>query len=589
MGKIDTPIVNNTDVLVIGGGLAGAFAAIKAREAGAIKVTLVDKAKAGKSGPSAFAAGVMSVFVPDEDDFDAWFTEVVKGGEYLNDQEFLEIMMSDTFERVKEMERWGIHFEKMPDGKFERRYMRGGVEGSPIKAIMFHGPQLMEEMRRKIKESGVQIIDRVMVTDLLTTDRMVVGAIGFDTRKGDFTVFKAKAIIVTAGGNGYKSNFSSHKMASGDGVAMAYRAGARLMSFDLYNHNATAAPFETLGMNMFVALGGAFINAKGERFLREYDPKLEDHTLLHVFCQAMALEVMAGRGPIHMDMTNFKPDDVAKLKVVVPLVCKNLEAMGIIIGDRIVKKIEWVVALLGTVGGGGGVDIDKDCASNVRGLYVAGDSADRKAKGAGGPGGVAGLSFAAVSGCRAGNAAAKYAKGIGETKLDQIQVKELKESSLAPLGRKEGVEPEHVVLALQEAIFPKEVSIILSEERLYKALKQVEEIALTQVPLIQAYDPHYLRTAHEARNMVLCTQMWLKSAINRKESRGLILREDYPETDNINWLKWITLEKGKKEMEIKTEDIPIQRYRLKPKKEKFLHPMWEIAKRRGINGYQKNR
>jgi len=573
---------NVCDVLVIGGGLAGALAAIKAREAGADKVILVDKAKSGRSGCSAFAAGVMAVFFSEEDDFDLWFATTVERGCYLNDQEFLKIILDQAFARVKEMEQWGVTFEKTPDGNFERRLMRGGVKAEPIKAIMFHGPQMMEAMRKRVIVSGAKVTDRIMITDLLARDGRVIGAVGFDAINGDFKVFKARSVVLASGGNGYKTLFAGHRMITGDGTAMAYRAGARFKGLDIHAYHCSATDFDTLGMNMFVTLGGFFINAKGERFLHEYDPVLGDHTLIHTYTQAMALEVMAGRGPIYMDMTSFKPEDIAKMRVVIPLVCRILEERGVLVEDRITKKIEWCAFFMGTAGGGGGIDIDKNCACNLGGLYAAGDAANRKSRGAGGRGVDTALPFAAVSGAIAGTSAAKYAKDIEEASVDEAQVQELRAVTLAPLNRKRGVEPDHVVLALQEIVSPKEVSIIIEESRLRKALEQIEDIASTQLPFVIAYDPHYLRMAHEAQNMVLCAQMWLKSILQRKESRGALLREDYPETDNVNWLKWVTIQKGKEGMETATENVPIEQYPLKPKREKFLHPMWQVAERRGI-------
>ncbi len=582
MSLTDDPIIE-TDLLIIGGGLAGAFAAIKAREAGISKVILIDKAKSGKSGCSAFAAGVMQVFVPEEDNFDFWFSEIVERGCYLQDQEFLQVILNEALTRVKEMEQYGVTFEKTQDGKFERRNMRGGVEAKPIKAIMFHGPQLMEAMRKKVIRSGINVIDRIMITDLLTRDNRVVGAVGFDAINGDFKIFKSRCVILTCGGNGYKKQFAGHRMVSGDGTAMAYRAGAKLKCLDITAFHSSARNFDMLGMNMIVTLGGAFINAKGERFLHEYDPVLGDHTLMETYTQAMALEVTAGRGPIYMDMTSFTPDDVSKMRVVIPLACKILEGMGVLVGNKIIKRVEWIAFLMGSIGGGGGVDIDRNCACTIDGLYAAGDTANRRGRGASHSGAAdAALPFAAVSGAIAGKSAAEYIKGAGDTKLDESQIQELKAAAMAPLNRKRGVEPDQVVLSLQEAILPKEISIILDGMRLQKALKEVNEIALTQVPLLVAYDPHYLRMAQEAQNMVLCAQMWLRSIIERKESRGAILREDYPETDNINWLKWITLQMGKDGMEIGTEDVPIERYPLQPTREKFLHPMWQVAERRDI-------
>lgn len=322
---------------------------------------------------------------------------------------------------------------------------------------------------------------------------------------------------------------------------MSYRAGAEIMGCDFCSHHSAGASFDTLGMNMFTALGGKFVNVEGEQFLSHYDPVYVNNTLMHRSSQAMALEVMAGRGPISLDMTRFSPEDIAKLRVVLPLITKNLEAMGIMVGDRIVEKMEWVSANFGTIGIGGGVRINTRCETTLSGLYAAGDAAITATAGV--EGYAAALTFAAVSGARAGRFAAEQAKGIGKVRVDERKAEEIKGFALNSLMRKDGIEPDQVVLALQEAITSREVFIIMHGERLKKALEEVERIRDNQLPLLHAYDPHYLRMAHEAQNMVLCAEMWLRSVLERKESRGSILREDYPEVDNINWLKWITLKK----------------------------------------------
>ncbi|MFQ5875122.1 MAG: FAD-dependent oxidoreductase [Dehalococcoidia bacterium] len=572
--------VYSTDVLVIGGGLAGAFAAIKAREKGA-QVLVVDKAKAGKSGCSAFAAGVLNMCFPYQDDLDAWREDALEQGCFLNDQEWLEVMLKETFECIQEMDAWGVAFEKTPEGQYERRHMRGSVPGRPVKAVMFHGPQMMEAMAEKAVQSGVKVVNRAMVVDLLVDEGQTLGAVGFDVWTGKFLIFLAKATVVAAGGTAYKGLFANHKMQSGDSSAMLYRAGAVMSGMDICSHHASAAPFDILGMNMFVSLGGRFVNARGERFLPHYDPVLHDHTLARTYAQAMALEVMAGRGPIYMDLTHFRPEDVAKLRRVLPLIMKNLGAAGVVKGDRIVKKMEYVASCQGTIGGGGGVRIDLQCKTNLPGLYAVGDAAHRRAGGTGSMG-MGALAFAAVSGARAGQSAGAHSRETELPQVNEARIAQAKDDTLAPLARKEGVEPDQVVLALQETIIKKEVFVITNQEALKRALAEVNYLAEYEVPQLMAYDGHYLRMAHEAKNMALTAQLWLRSALQRKESRGGMLRQDFPNTDNVNGLHWVLIKQKDGQPAIEVEDIPFDKYRFKPKKEVFLAPMWQKANERGI-------
>ncbi|MFC1903049.1 FAD-binding protein [Chloroflexota bacterium] len=568
-----------TDLLVIGGGLAGTFAAIKAKEASTGRVTLVSKGKLGKDGISTFAAGVWPMsFFPEEDDRDAWisrhvFTDTFGGGLY--DEEWLNINLDESYDRMLDMEKWGVEWEKTPDGKFER------IEAKwKLLKCMFHGPQMMEAMTKRVMSSSIEVVSHTMVTDLLNENgksgERVIGAVGFDVRAGEFKVFKSRATILAAGACGFKGRFGGHKFQTGEAYAMAYRAGALLGGFELGEIlHQTCTDFDTQGMNMFIGLGGKFVNARGERFLLEYEPELEDHATMGRISESSAMEVRGGRGPIYLDMTHFTPEDVKKLKVVLPLPCKMLERAGVIVGDKIVKKMEWAAAFYGTIAAGGGVAVNTKCESSLQGLYSCGDAMARTQS-------FRALSCAAVSGARAGKFAAEYAKESEEPTIDEEQVEGLKKLTFAPLERGNGIDPDHIIIGLQETLIPYEVTVISRGDRLEKAIEAMERIRDEEVPLLYASDPHYLRLANEAKSMVLVAEMYLRSRLLRKESRDSCLREDYPYTDNINWLKWTRLKQENGMMKLWMEDIPIERYKVQPKRERYLYPVFKVARKRGI-------
>lgn len=567
--------VMEADVLVIGGGLAGCFAAIKAKENGA-NVLLVDKGNVGKSSISTFAAGVLCAFIPGKDDFDLWMNDICVLCDYLNDQEWLKIVLEEIFDRVKELIAWGVEFERTPDGDFKRTIARGGGPGRALKNILFHGPQMMEAVARQVRKSGVKVVNRVMITDLLTYDGKVTGAVGFHTRTGEFMIFKAKATVLAAGGHYSAATFMATKMQKGSSHVMAYRAGAELMNFDFTIRNQSALPFDTLGMNEFQGLGAKFVNGKGEEFMKKYDPVLVNKSTKVMLAAAEAWEVKNGRGPIYLDMTHFTPEKVEEIKRVVPLGSKILERAGVIVGNKIVKKVEWGPGGPGTLANGGGVKINTRCESNLPGLYAAGDAAAKMAAGAHNMG-AGGLTWAMVSGARAGVFAAEYAKKAEEPQVNIDQVKEFKELIYAPLRRENGIDPAHVLIEVQEIVMPYDVYIIRSEDRMKKALEEIERIKKEELPYLRARDPHELRLAHEVRCLTLVHEMHLRAGMIRKESR-VCPREDYPYIDNENWLKWIILWNEDGEMKFRTEDIPIDRYPIKPKRKKYLHPIFSEGK-----------
>jgi succinate dehydrogenase / fumarate reductase flavoprotein subunit len=568
--------VRKSDVLVVGGGLAGSFAAIKAREAGAETVTLISKGLLGKDSISTFAAGVWIAFMPEDDKEELMKTFTLDDvhGAGLYDEEWLGVFLHDNYERLMELDRWGVEWEKTPDGNFERKACRWN-----LKQCMFHGPQLMEAVTRKVTERGVDVVGHTMVTDLLTKggkeEAPVIGAVGFDVRAGTLKVFKAKSVVVASGGCGYKARFACHKMDTGDGVAMAYRAGAVLGRFDEGKLHTTCTDFDTHGLNMFVGLGGRFVNARGEQFMLEYDPVLGNRAGMTTLSEAAAMEVRGGRGPIYLDMTHFTGKDVRKLRTVLPIPTKIMERAGVMVGNRIVQKMEWAPAYYGTIGMSGGIMANTKCETSLPGLFASGDAMARAKP-------TAALPMAAVSGARSGTFAAEFAKEIGWNEIDEGQFTRLRDFVFAPQEKPNGIEPDHIIIGLHEALLPYGVTVIARGDRLMKALSEIERIRDEELPFLYASDPHDLRLANETRNMVLCAEIYLRSRLTRKESRDSSVREDYPYTDNIDWLKTILAKQRDGKMAIWTEDLPVDRYRVKPKRERYLYPVLEVATKRGI-------
>jgi succinate dehydrogenase/fumarate reductase flavoprotein subunit len=264
------------DVLVIGGGIAGAFAAIRAREGGA-DVVLVDKAFFGRGGCSALASGVYQAYLPG-DDLETW----VKGSstEPFVNRRLAEKSVVKTYECLMEMDRWGVKWIK-EGGEIVREFSGGG--GLPFKsnAMMAEGgPQMMMALRNATLRSGVNVVSRVMVTDLLTTDGSqptqagVVGAVGLDTRRAEPWVFKAKATIVCTGPFGFPYTpmgigFQQMPMdASADGIAMMLRAGAVLGKMEIGRGNLGPVQFRNApALEMLGGLGCRFVNDEGEDIL----------------------------------------------------------------------------------------------------------------------------------------------------------------------------------------------------------------------------------------------------------------------------------------------------------------------------------
>lgn len=564
-------IHKDIDVLVIGGGIAGTMAAIKAREAGAKNVVEVDKSRVGKSGNSCFAAGVIHVYFPGLEDFNDRLRRTCRCLGYIAQQDLQQDYLENIIPLVDEMDSWGVKFVRTADGKLERRPGRGFY---PI--ISFYGFQLMDQMAKTVLKKGTKHINRMMITGLLTRDGAVTGAVGFDARTGEFHIFRSKATVLATGSTFYKGLCPGQDDISGDGYWMAYHAGAQLSGAENSGDQVTNFFPRTYdigpGMNKWVGEGGLLVNRKGEVFMEKWNPKLKTQSSLRLMCAGFCFEARLGNTPIYMDFKNLTPENVARLRASLPLSTKAFERVGVIQGDKFVKPVEW--SPMGPAARPG-CTVNRDMATSLAGLYCCGEALAPQAA-------TQGLGPAITSAARAGKSAALFAKGSSATQEPNAgQVQELRESTFRPMHRKDGIEPDQVLLALQEVIMPYDVLLLREESRMQKALEAVQDIRDNQVPLLYAYDPHYLRMANEVRSMVLVAEMQLKAAITRKESRT-ILREDYPDEDNVNWLKFINLKKDGDEMKFYTEDIPIEKYPLKVERKKTLHHSWALAEKYGI-------
>ena len=575
LGGVD---VVNTDILVVGGGLAGCVSAIKAALRGQSKVLLVDKGHLGKSGSSVFAAGVINVCTS-EDDPDLWLKEIVVRGEYLNDQEWVKTLLEETAPLTTEIEGWGRELAGKPllrrdgEGKLIRIQGRGMQFN---KVCMVEALAMMETLARKVKKSGVDVMNRVMVTDILVSQGRVVGAVGLDYRNERIIVFLCKSLIMAASGCGFKSFFLGHKNLTGEAHKTAYENGVTLRHFDHANANLTAKIADICGLNLMIGLGGRFINGKGEEFLSHYDPQLGNFALMPTLAVSFCLENEAGRGPIFLDLSRISAENRTVIGDLLPEAMAVLETTGV---RPFSDPIEYIPAFFGSIVQGGGIHIDTSCASSLPGLFAVGDSSCNPMQGTASVGGL-NLAFAIVSGARAARSAGDYSQSAPSPEMD-FEAEDHAFSAVdrikSPLRNGKKISPDEVLRRIQNVMLRGDTAFLVDEKSLKKGLQELDGIK-ERVGEMRATDGHELVKALEVRSMATVGEIILRSKLFRQESRGFLYRRDFPFTNNKDWLKWVMVKKegSTGEMRLSTSEFPTP----------YLRPSEEMYPRFPVKGLE---
>jgi succinate dehydrogenase/fumarate reductase flavoprotein subunit len=546
--------VIETDVLVIGGGVSGLWAANAAAESGA-RVLVVEKGPADWGGLASMAGGDMEAALPEEN-LDDFVKDLVYYYDGLCEQPLIEEIFKYSYERLQDYRRWGCEFLTGPGGKLKGIPQRSleHVKLYPAKLGTQGGPDMVRGLVNEGNRLGVKRLGRTMVTDLLKKDGKIAGAIGFSTFTGEFIIFKAAAVVLATGQAGWKS---TRAMSSGEGMWMAVRAGLEVSNCEFLNVHNQPRLYEWEGQTKMLPLGARFVNAKNETFMEKYSPKFGTNTDPHYNIHGMAVEFKAGRGPSYLDTSPVKPEDLEIVKPQSGWQLLNYEKLKKIGIDTFRDKTEWMPQ---PVSMNGGLVARLDGATSIPGLFLAGRV--RRIDTGVYMGGFA-LCNTAVTGRIAGLAVVKYHKSQKALSIDAEEVRPLKEKLYSFLG-KPGIAPKEVLTEIQKAVFPYPVSIIKSEKSLKKALDAVNRVRSEMLPKLGAKDPHYLGKLIEVQGIARLTECFLRSSLLRTESRAGHFREDYPDRDDRNWMKWIQISLEKDELVLKTEPVPVDKYKHKP-------------------------
>ena len=558
--------VVETDVLVIGGALSGLFASIKARDEG-VQVVLVDKGYVGRSG-AAVGSDRISVFNPDwGHDLKDWMDEVAVIGDYMNSPEMTEITLRESYDRYLDLVEWGVTFPRGKDG--ELIPFPHPPYGGVLQSYLHNWKDTLPVLRKRAVESGVTILDRIMVTDLLKHDGRVTGAVGFHCISGDFCVVKSRATVQCTGTGILEASSRNYlSQSTYEGEAFAYRAGAEISGKEFsilgacpYSYIPAKFGYGGKGDDAKVSLVGKEIKpappGSGSQYSMLVDKHLDSEGY-KVNRSTIPAAVHLGRAPFIWNVDDITPEEVSDLFesgiVAESDVGLDLRQGGLYQAKiRFEEYIGWAV-----VDASGIAAVDTEGGTNLLGLFAAGDAYNSRAGGAQYPFTGFGTRNAMVLGARAGRRAAAFAKHAGTAEADPAQVARLRGSSFAPLERQSGFDAEWIRLQLRTLMSPYYILYIKHGERLKAALTLIEFIKDHLGPLMYAKpaDSHGLRLAHEAKGGVTGMEMMLRAALFRTESRGVHYREDYPFRDDPDWLAEVIIKDNDGQMQLEKRPLP---------------------------------
>ncbi len=553
------------DVLVIGAGGAGLRAAIEAASSG-VTVGLICKSLLGKAH-TVMAEGGMAAAMGHNDDRDSWkvhFADTMRGGQYVNNWRMAEIHAKEAPDRVRELEAWGAVFDRTPDGRINQRNFGGHRYPRLAHVGDRTGLELIRTLQDHTTYLGVTVHMEHTVIELLLDDGRAAGVLAYDRERGRFHAFTAKAIVMATGGAGRAFKVTSNSWeGTGDGHALAYRAGAQLIDMEFIQFHPTGMVWPPSVRGILVTEGvrgegGVLRNSEGRRFMFDdipdnYKPQTASDpeegwrytqgdksarrppellTRDHV-ARCINREVKAGRGSPHggvfLDIAWIKekrsdaPDHIKRKLPSMYHQFKELADLDITTTAMEVGPTTHYIM--------GGIKVDADSQeSTIPGLFAAGECA-AGINGANRLGGNS-LSDLIVFGKRAGEYAAQLARKTAQPTVNADALDRALKASLAPFDRgNAGENPYKVQQDLQDAMQAL-VGIVRNENEMQEAVQKLvgfnERASRAGVDGHREYNSGW-HTCIDLRNLLDVSEAIALSAIERKESRGGHFREDYPD------------------------------------------------------------
>ena len=539
------------DVLIVGAGLAGMRAALSASQNGA-DVAVISKVHPVRSHSNAAQGGINAALEHAGDDWRDHAYDTVKGSDYLGDQDAIEIMCREAGSEVIQMEHYGVTFSRDEEGRLGTRAFGGQGKARTFFVADFTGQALLHVLYEQIMRAGVRVYEEWFVLELLVEDGECAGAVVMEIKSGEIHVIRAKAVIMAAGGLGRVFEPSTNALiCTGDGMGLAYKAGASLMDMEMVQYHPTTLK----GSGVLITEGargeGAhLLNSEGQRFMERYAPNMMELASRDVVSRAEQTEINEGRGVdgcVFLDLRHLGE----------PLIRERLTQILDIARDFAnVNLLEEPVPIRpGMHYQMGGIKTDVDGQTALPGLYAAGEVACVSVHG-GNRLGANSLLDTLVFGRRSGEHAAELAKSKSQKDLDDSAA-DPNRDHIGRLMENEKSEDMFGKIRLDMGSSMNEnLAVYRHQEGMESTLGDIralrERYRSVYVPdKGKTWNTNLVFTL-ELGFMLDCAEAVALSAIERKESRGAHTREDFPDRDDENWLKHILVKQ--------TEDGPALEY-----------------------------
>lgn len=562
----------SADILVIGAGAAGLRAAIEAaNQSEKLRIALISKVYPMRSHTVSAEGGAAAV-LKEYDSFDLHAYDTIKGSDFLADQDAVELFVKLAPLELLNLEKWGCPWNRDENGRMEARAFGGMSVKRTFYAADKTGFYMLHTLfQRSLMYENIIRFDEWFVTSLIVEDGRFLGCTAIDIKKGTLHYFEAKAAIICTGGIGqiYKTT-SNGAINTGDGMAIAYRAGIPLKDMEFVQFHPTGLPGKGLLITEAArGEGGILLNNKNERFMKKYAPEKMELAARDVVSRAIFNEIKEGRGfkgkfgeYVGLDIRHLGKEVIDKK---LPTVKEMAEKYaGVDPYSELIPVRPTMHYMMG------GIHVNKNCETPVIGLYAAGEAACVSINGANRLGSNS-LTECLVFGAIAGREAARFAMNKEAKEIPKEKVeKEEKRIFDGILKRESGISPSEIIMKLKD-IMEEKVGIIRNGKELGEASSEIRKLRevfkeVTVTDKSRIYNTDFIQVL-ELDFMLDVAEAIVYSALNRKESRGAHFRTDYPMRDDEKFLVHQLIYKG--EYEPRIVHIPVVITRWKPVERKY--------------------